>query len=146
SVRTIQAAQALNPTGEPRRYRSPAGAQLADLLGIPADEPTFVAERAYFDEQTGDLTLYRSVLPFSVAEGTPLEQTPCPERPGLLPPLTDAYGEPEWWEYVRARMPQPDETTALNLPDGTPILETTRILRNAERPTLAETERRSGAA
>jgi GntR family transcriptional regulator len=115
-------------------------------LGISVDEPTFVAERAYTDEQTGDSVLYSSILPFSVAEGTPLEDAPFPERPELLATLTDAYGEPEWWEYARARMPQPDETTALNLPDGTPILEAIHILRTGDRPTLAELERRSGAA
>jgi len=29
-------------------------------------------------------------------------------------------------EYLRARMPHPDETDRLDLPDGTPIIEITR--------------------
>jgi DNA-binding GntR family transcriptional regulator len=41
-------------------------------------------------------------------------------------------------------MPQPDESATLDLIDGTPILETTRITSAGGRPVLAETERTSG--
>lgn len=146
-TRDAHTAQAFQPTGKPRRHRSPADADIAALLGIPADEPTFVEERTHTDPETDDIALYQRIVPFTVAEGTSLEEAPYPERPDLLHTLTDAYGPLTWTEYIHARMPQANEATALNAREGTPIIETIRVAITADdRPILAETERRNADA
>jgi GntR family transcriptional regulator len=142
-TRDAQAAEAFQPAGKPRRYRSPADPDIAHLLGISTDEPTFVEERTHTDPDTDDTALYQRILPFTVAETTTLEETPYPDRPDLLRTLADAYGPFAWTEYVRARMPHPEEAAALNTAVGTPIIETIRIATADDRPLIAETERRN---
>jgi GntR family transcriptional regulator len=153
-TRDIRSAEAFDPSGKPRRWRSPADPDIAALLGIPADEPTFVEERTHHHDQDqpaettapdapADVALYTRILPFTVAEGTPLEQTPYPQRAELLAILAETYGPITWTEHVRARMPQPEEATALGVPEGTPILDVVRVATGTTRPVLAETERRN---
>jgi GntR family transcriptional regulator len=134
----------LTDTSEPERYRRNAGTRMAALLDIPADEPMFVQDATGTDPGTGRTVLTRRMLPFTVAEGTPLETEPFPDRPALLAILAKAHGKLTVAEYVRPLMPQPDESATLDLIDGTPILETTRITSADGRPVLAETERTSG--
>ena len=73
-----------------------------------------------------------------------METEPFPERAELLAILAKAHGELTAAEYVRPLMPTPDEATTLDLIDGTPILETTRITSAGGRPVLVETECTSG--
>jgi hypothetical protein len=117
---------------------------MAALLDIPADEPMFVQHATGTDPDTGRTVITHRMLPFTVAEGTSLEAEPFPDRPALLAILAKAYGKLTVAEYVRLLMPQPDESATLDLIDGTPILETTRITSAVGRPVLAETERASG--
>jgi GntR family transcriptional regulator len=134
----------LTHPSEPQRYRSHPGPRIAALLGMDADEPAFVQDATGTDPATGRRVLTRRILPFTVAENTPLHMAQFPERAELLTILTQAYGELSATEYVRPLMPAPDEATALDLIEGTPILETTRITSAGRRPVLAETERTSG--
>ena len=58
--------------------------------------------------------------------------------------LTQAGRTVTWTETVRAHMPLPDERTALQLPDATPILYVTRIAHGTDdRPLIVE-ELRAG--
>ena len=132
----------LTDTSEPERYRRNAGTRMAALLGIPADEPMFVHATGT-DPDTGRTVITHRMLPFTAAEGTPLQKEPFPDRPALLATLAKAHGKLTVAEYIRPLMPQPDESATLDLIDGTPILETTRITSAGGRPVLAETERTS---
>jgi GntR family transcriptional regulator len=132
-----------NPS-EPQRYIRHPEPRIAELLGVAADEPAFAQDATGTDPVAGRTVLTRRILPFSVAENTPLHMESFPNRAELLAILTQAYGDLSAVEYVRPLMPAPDEATALDLIEGTPILETTRITSAAGRPVLAETERTSG--
>lgn len=60
-----------------------------------------------------------------------------PGRLGQLPP--------QWPEYATARMPLPDERSALQLPDATPALHTIRVTHGTDDgPLLLEELRASG--
>jgi GntR family transcriptional regulator len=134
---------ALSLAGEPERYRSEADTRTAELLGIKQGHPTFVEDATCIEDGTGRRILTRRVLPFSTAEFTSMENEPFPQRPELIEILTKTYGKlGPAIEYVRSRMPSPDEAAALELSDITPILETTRVT-PGKRPLFAETERTS---
>lgn len=137
-------ADRLTNVSEPDRYRSTIGERLAELLGLPADEPTFVQVVTGTDPDTGRKVTARRILPFSACEGSSLETEPFPDRPELLEMLAKAHRKLTAAEYVRPVMPTPDETTALDLIDGTPILEITRVTHAGRRGVLAEIERTGG--
>lgn len=68
------------------------------------------------------------------------------QRPASAYWLLTQAGHKLWWsETVRARMPLPDERTALQLPDATPILHLARVTHGTSgRPLILE-ELRVGA-
>jgi GntR family transcriptional regulator len=129
--------------GEPVRHRRNADAPTAALLDIPENDPLFIQDHALTEDGTGRRILTRRVLPFATAEGTALQAEPFPERRELLAILAQAYGKLTAVEYVRARMPSPEETAALELADIMPLLETTLLTSAKGRPLMAETERTS---
>ncbi|WP_194921440.1 GntR family transcriptional regulator [Catenulispora rubra] len=134
----------LTDVSEPDRFTSTIGERLADLLDLDADEPTFVQEVRGTDPETGRTVTVRRILPFSACEGTSLETKSFPDRPELLATLTKAHGKLTTAEYIRPLIPAPDDATALDLPEGTPILETTRITHAGAKGVLAEIERAGG--
>jgi len=70
--------------------------------------------------------LATSYLPPDLARGTAIMHT-NPGPGGIYARLADAGHSPQTFtEYVRGRMPVPDERKRLELPDGTPVLEITR--------------------
>lgn len=131
-------------TSEPDCFRSTVGERLADLLDLDADEPTFVQVLHGTDPDTGRRVISRRVLPFSACERTSLETEPFPGRPELLAILAKAHKELAAAEYIRPLIPAPDDATTLDLPEGTPILETTRITLAGGKGVLAEIERTGG--
>lgn len=137
-------ARPLKPTAEPSGFRQNADAPTADLLGISEDDPMFVLDVPTIDEQTGRKVLTRRLLPVAITANTPVATDHFPERSALLAALTDRYGKLSATEYVRTRMPNPDESTALGLSDITPLLETTLVISAKRGPVLAEIERTSG--
>jgi GntR family transcriptional regulator len=133
----------LTANGDPMRYRQNADPSTAALLDIGENDPMFVQDQASCEDGTGRKVLTRRMLPFAAAEGTALQAEPFPDRAALLASLAGAHGKLTAVEYVRSRMPSPDETAALGLSDITPILETTLVTFAKGRPLLAETERTS---
>jgi GntR family transcriptional regulator len=134
----------LTGTSEPDRFRSTVGERLADLLGLDADEPTFVQVLHGTDPDTGRKVIARRILPSSACEGTSLETQSFPDRPELLAILTKAHRKLMAAEYVRPLIPAPDDATTLDLPEGIPILETSHITHAGRKGVLAEIERTGG--
>lgn len=130
----------LHTIGEGRIYRQDADAMTAALLGLHEGSALYVRETTATEPTTGHRVLTRTLLPFTAAEGTTLETDPFPERPTLLAALSARHGKLTAKEHVAARMPTPDETTALALPDITPILETTLVTIAKGQVVLTETE------
>lgn len=140
------AARPLKSTAEPSQFRQNADAPTAELLGIGEDDPMFVLDVPAVEEGTGRKVLTRRLLPIAITANTPLATDHFPERSVLLAALTERYGKLSATEYVRTRMPNPDETATLELSDITPLLETTRVISAKRGPVLAEIERTSGEA
>ncbi|MEY9890555.1 GntR family transcriptional regulator [Catenulispora sp. MAP5-51] len=136
----------LHTIGSVHIFRQDADAATAALTGVPEGSALYVRETTATDPVTGRRVLTRTLLPFTAAEGTELETDPFPERPALLAALSARHGKLTAKELVSARMPTPDETKALALPDITPILETTLVTTAKGRTVLAETETTSAEA
>lgn len=113
-------------------------------MGLGEDEALFGVDRLLTHAATATRALHRTLIPFATAEGTELADRPAVE-PARIYALLAAAGHALWWsETVRARMPLPDERTALRLLDATPLLETARVTHGAEdRPLILEILRTS---
>ena len=81
-----------------------------------------------------------------MTEGIPALAEAPDRRPVSIYGLFTQAGRKLWWsETVRAHMPLPDERTALQLPDATPILHLSRVTHGtSDRPLILE-ELRVGA-
>ena len=130
----------LHTIGEARIFRQDADATTAALTGIPEGSAMYVCETTATDPTAGRRVRTRTLLPFTAAEGTTLETDPFPQRPALLAALSGRHGKLTATEHVTARMPTPDESKALALPDITPILETVVVTASKSRTILAEFE------
>ena len=132
---------ALAPTGEPMQYRGTADPSTAALLNISENEPLFIDEVSAIEDGTGRKVLMRQVIPIDATDG--YAPDPDADTATLLAMLTKRHGKLTTTEYVRARMPNPDERTALDLSDAVPIFETTRVATAKGRTVYAETQRTS---
>lgn len=130
---------ALTPTAEALRYRGTADPSLAAVLNIAENEPLFIAEGPAIEEGTGRKILIRSLIPIDATDG----YAPDADTATLLAMQAKRHGKPTATEYVRARMPNPDERTALEMSDAIPILETIRVYTAKRRTIFAETQRTS---
>jgi len=130
----------LSTIGEAQIYRQDADATTAALISVPEGSALYVCQTTAVEPTTGRRVLTRTLLPFTAAEHTRLEADPFPERPALLATLSARHGKLTATELVGARMPNPDETKALALPDITPILETVVVTASKSRTILAEFE------
>jgi GntR family transcriptional regulator len=73
---------------------------------------------------------HRVNAPLAVVADIPaLEADPFRTGGDLYGVLTTAGHPLEWTETVRARMPSPDDSTALRIPTGTPLLSIRRVTR-----------------
>jgi len=117
----------------PTRMDAPLA--LADLLRVPPGEPLFVRE-VLESAANGQLRqTHRTLVPFSVLAAAGAEDMPAsPELFGWF----EARGHRlRWNEYVRTRMPLPEEITALRLAEGVPLVQITRVCLNQESCPLA---------
>ncbi|MET8131459.1 GntR family transcriptional regulator [Streptomyces sp. NPDC005251] len=130
---------------EPTPYRSHTTKATGRLLELGEEEALFGCDRLLIDPATGTRAMHRTLIPFEVAEATPLAKAPNTSPTTAYEVLTQT-GHTLWWsETVRARMPLPDERTALQLPDATPILHLARVTHGTDdRPLILE-ELRVGA-
>jgi len=108
---------------------------LADLLRVPPGEPLSVRETLESAANGQLRQVHRTYVPFSVLTATHAEHPPAvPELFGWF----EAQGHRlTWGEYVRTRMPLPDEATALRLAHGVPLLQITRVTTNQDARPLA---------
>ncbi|MDH2391919.1 GntR family transcriptional regulator [Streptomyces sp. HNM0663] len=131
---------------EPGVYRTRTTAETGQALHLGEEEALFGCDRLLLDPASGTRALHRTLIPFAVAEEVPeLGQHPDSE-PARIYELLAKAGHALWWsETVQARMPLPDERTALQTPDATPVLHLSRTTHGADdRPLLLE-EMRLGA-
>ncbi|MFE3217659.1 GntR family transcriptional regulator [Streptomyces antimycoticus] len=130
---------------EPTVYRTTTTAITAPLLGVDEGEALFGVDRLLTDPATGTRALHRVLIPFATAdEAKELAEAPDTEPEQIYAALTAAGNKLTWHETVSARMPLPDERSALESPDATPILHTTRVTHGTdERPLILEELRTS---
>lgn len=103
----------------------PAADWVAEPFGIQPSTPVVFRTRRFLVEDR-PVQLATSYLPVELARGTPIMHTDTGPG-GIYARLADIGHSPaSFTEYLRARMPLPDEATRLDLPEGTPVIEITR--------------------
>ncbi|GAA1982223.1 GntR family transcriptional regulator [Kitasatospora viridis] len=108
-------------------YRAPTDAVTAPLLGMDEEELTIVCDRLITDPATGTRALHRLVLPLERVGETSLVRTPAVAPAKVYAILAKAGHDLTWHEQVSARIPQPDERSALNLSEAAALLVTHRV-------------------
>ncbi|MEU9915275.1 GntR family transcriptional regulator [Streptomyces sp. NPDC051001] len=112
----------------PSTYRTHATEATAHLLEVQVEEALFGCDRLLTDPATGTRAMHRTLIPFSTAEAVPDLAEALDAEPATVYAMLTKAGHKLWWsEAVRARMPLPDERTALRLPDATPVLHLSRV-------------------
>ncbi|AVH58766.1 MULTISPECIES: GntR family transcriptional regulator [Streptomyces] len=131
---------------DPTPYRTRTTKATGRLLDLSEEEALFACDRLLIDPGTGTRAMHRTLIPFEVAESIPLlAEEPCKRPAAIYWLLTQDGHKLSWSETVRARMPLPDERTALQLPDATPMLHLARVTHGTnDRPLILE-ELRTGA-
>lgn len=106
--------------------REPAPAETAGWLGLAEGDPVLVRARRYLADGH-PMELATSSLPWALAEGTAITE-PNPGPGGIYARLEET-GHPldHFTEDVHARMPTPEETRALHLTAGVPVLQLVRV-------------------
>ena len=121
---------------EPLATRTDAPLALADLLRVPPGEPLFTYD-ALQTAEPGLRQLHRTYVPFSILAGTKYETEAPPPAPQLYAALAGLGHELHFTEYLRPRMPLPDQAATLRHPEGVPILTILRVTLNAQDKPLA---------
>jgi GntR family transcriptional regulator len=99
----------------------PAPADAATALGLRPGTDIIRRERRYLVEDR-PVQLATSSMPADIAAGTPITHDD-PGPGGIYARLADlGFAPVHFAEELRARMPSPDEITALQLPTGTPVI------------------------
>ncbi|MEU4686466.1 GntR family transcriptional regulator [Streptomyces xinghaiensis] len=122
---------------EPVATRTDAPLALADLLRVPPGEPLYTYDALQTADRGRLRQLHRTYVPFSVLLDTKYEEQAPPPAPHLYAALAELGHELHFTEYVRTRMPLPDQAQALRLPDGVPLLQILRVALNAADKPLA---------
>ncbi|MEU4891540.1 GntR family transcriptional regulator [Streptomyces sp. NPDC044780] len=122
---------------EPVATRTDAPLVLADLLRIPPGEPMYTYDVLETADRGRLRQLHRTYVPFSVLLGTKYEEQAPPPAPHLHSALAELGHELHFTEYIRTRMPLPDQAQALRLPEGVPTLQILRVALNEQGKPLA---------
>ncbi|MFI9721138.1 GntR family transcriptional regulator [Streptomyces sp. NPDC052396] len=138
--------QAWDAVEKPAVYRTQTTAATGALLQLGEGEALFGVDRLLSDRATGARAQHRVLIPFAVAEGTPLTDAPDTEPADIYALLAEAGHKLTWSETVSARMPQPDERQALGIPEATPIIVSTRITHGTGQQPLLLEELRASAS
>jgi GntR family transcriptional regulator len=102
--------------------------QMAPLLGLEPGAEVLARSRVMGVEGEPPIQLATSYIPLEVAERAPALQSLDTGPGGMLSRLEDAgYGPLHFDEVVSARAPSPEETSALQLNPGVPVLLVYRI-------------------
>ncbi|MFF4268814.1 GntR family transcriptional regulator [Streptomyces sp. NPDC001536] len=143
---TLYGVAAWQQTEEPTTYRTHATEATAHQLELKLEDALFGCDRLLADPATGARAMHRTLIPFIIANTVPaLADAPDAEPATVYALLTKAGHELWWSETVRARMPLPDERTALRLPDATPVLHVSRVTCGNDSDALVLEELRIGA-
>lgn len=130
----------------PSTYRSRTTKETGNALNIDEEEALFCCDRLLTDPATGTRAMHRTSIPFEAAEGIPhLAESPDQQPVAFYGLFAEAGHKLSWSETVRARMPLPDERSALKLPDATPLLHLARITHGTDGHPLMLEELRVGA-
>ena len=126
---------------EPTTVRVRLDPHSAALLDLAEGEAAFQVECPLIHEASGTLAIHRMIMPMERITGTPLAKAAVDSVAKVYATLAAANGDLEWRETVTARMPNPDELTSLQLPEGVPLLISHRVtLAQADqRPLILET-------
>jgi GntR family transcriptional regulator len=104
------------------RVRPPA--DVAHRLHLPEDEESVLCRENVFYADANPVQRVTTWIPWSVAEGTGLLDEVVPHPYGIHGVFEDqGHVMTRLREEVTARMPRPDEVTALQLPPGVPVLD-----------------------
>ncbi|WP_329174649.1 UTRA domain-containing protein [Streptomyces sp. NBC_01477] len=117
---------------EPIAVRMDAPLALADLLRVPPGEPLYTYD-ALQTAEPGLRQLHRTYVPFSILISTKYEDEAPPPAPRLYAAVADLGHELHFTEYLRPRMPLPDQAQALRLP----VLTILRVTLNEHDKPLA---------
>ncbi|MGH8898773.1 MAG: GntR family transcriptional regulator [Egibacteraceae bacterium] len=121
-----------------------ASQEIADLLHIPVGSDVLVRDRQIGEQGGPPLQLATSYLPGPLVRDTVLEQ-PDTGPGGIYDRLEEMGHTLHWVERVTTRMPTPDETKALNLFKGVPLLRILRTtLNQADEPLEVNDTRMAG--
>lgn len=115
----------LNRTGiEPATVttvtRAPATDEVAEWLGVPPGEEVVIRARILRTEGQPPTGLAISYFPAWVVEQAP--NLADPNVSGLPKWLREAFGDTYSDDVIDARMPTPEESERLEVPEGTPVL------------------------
>ncbi|NUK48838.1 GntR family transcriptional regulator [Streptomyces lunaelactis] len=132
---------------EPTVYRTTTTDTTGPLLELTEGEALFGVDRVLFHQVTQTRALHRVLIPFATAENVPaLAEAPDTALEEIYAALAAAGHKLTWSETVRARMPQADERSALELPDATPVMHTMRVTHGTDyQPLLLDELRTSGS-
>ncbi|SFD78393.1 GntR family transcriptional regulator [Streptomyces aidingensis] len=124
---------------EPVATRTDAPLPLADLLRIPPGEPMYTYQGLQTADRGRLRQLHSTYVPFSALIGTKYEEQAPPPAPHLYEALAELGHQLHFTEYLRTRMPLPDQAQALRLPEGVPLLHILRVaLTDADKPLALE--------
>ncbi len=120
------------PTVDVTVSRAPADQRTADALGIDAGAEVVVRHRVYSADGV-PVQVATSRFPASLVGGTRVEQVDT-GKAGVWAVLAELGHEvvTPAVEIVRTRMPAPSERELLQLADGVPVLDVTRVAYDAE--------------
>ncbi|UNS98977.1 GntR family transcriptional regulator [Streptomyces tubbatahanensis] len=120
--------------------RTDAPLALAEMLRIPPGEPLYTYDALQTADNGRLRQLHRTYVPFSVLVGTKYEEEAPPPAPELYGALAALGHQLSFTEYVRTRMPLPDQANALRLAEGVPLLQILRLVGNGASTPLAVEE------
>lgn len=120
-----------------RVYELPAPDDVARLLDVPPGAPVVARDRRYVVAER-PVQLATAFIPRDIAAGTPLVR-PNTGPGGIYARLAELGHEPiRFTEELRVRMPTPQESQALELPPGTPVILVARTaFADGDRPVEA---------
>ena len=97
---------------------------VAERLGVSAATKSVVRRENVFYADDDPVNRVTTYIPWSIAKGTGLLQDEVPHQYGIHGVLEDQHHVmTRLREEVSARMPRPDETKALHLRPGVPVLD-----------------------
>lgn len=98
--------------------------EVADRLNVSATAKSVLRRENVFYADADPVNRVTTYIPWSIAEGTGLLEDEVPHQFGIHGVLEEKnHTMARIIEEVAARMPRPDETAALNLRPGVPVLD-----------------------